>query len=51
MSDSITFKPVAGSIKINDIFISQVGESDELRRQGARAADGWYAAFTHDVFG
>jgi sulfide dehydrogenase [flavocytochrome c] flavoprotein chain len=42
---------VAGSIKINDIFISQVGESNELRRQGARAADGWYEAFTHDVFG
>jgi sulfide dehydrogenase [flavocytochrome c] flavoprotein chain len=51
VTDSITFKPAAGSIKISDIFISQVGESDELRRQGARAADGWYAAFTHDVFG
>ena len=37
VTDAITFKPVAGSIKINDIFISQVGESDELRRQGARA--------------
>jgi len=51
VSDSINFKPVAGSIKINDIFISQVGESGELRRDVARAADGWYAAFTHDVFG
>jgi sulfide dehydrogenase [flavocytochrome c] flavoprotein chain len=51
VSDSINLKPVAGSIKINDIFISQVGESDELRRDVARTADGWYAAFTHDVFG
>jgi sulfide dehydrogenase [flavocytochrome c] flavoprotein chain len=51
VSDSINFKPVAGSIKINDIFISQLGESGELRRDVARAADGWYAAFTHDVFG
>jgi sulfide dehydrogenase [flavocytochrome c] flavoprotein subunit len=51
VSDSINLKSVAGSIKINDIFISQVGESDELRRDVARTADGWYAAFTHDVFG
>jgi sulfide dehydrogenase [flavocytochrome c] flavoprotein subunit len=50
-SDAISFKPVAGSLKINDIFISQVGESEELRRLVAREADGWYAAFTHDVFG
>jgi len=51
VSDAINFKPEAGSIKIKDIFVSQVGESDELRRDVARAADGWYAAFTHDVFG
>jgi sulfide dehydrogenase [flavocytochrome c] flavoprotein subunit len=51
VSDAITFKAVAGSIKINDIFISQVGEGDELRREVAHAAEGWYPAFTHDVFG
>ena len=51
MSDAINFKSEAGSIKIKDIFVSQVGESDELRRETARAADGWYAVFTHDVFG
>jgi hypothetical protein len=51
VSDAISFKPVAGSIKVSHISISQVGESDEMRRQGAREADGWYAAFTHDVFG
>ncbi len=51
VSDAINLKPEAGSIKITDIFFSQVGESDETRRQAARQADGWYAAFTHDVFG
>jgi sulfide dehydrogenase [flavocytochrome c] flavoprotein chain len=51
VSDAINLKPVAGSIKITDIFFSQVGESDEARRQAASEANGWYAAFTHDVFG
>ena len=51
VSDAINLKPVAGSIKITDIFFSQVGESDETRRRTARQAEGWYAAFTHDVFG
>jgi sulfide dehydrogenase [flavocytochrome c] flavoprotein chain len=51
VSDAINFKPVAGSIKITDIFFSPVGESDEMRRQAAHQAEGWYAAFTHDVFG
>ncbi len=51
VSDAINLKPAAGSIKITDIFFSQLGESDEARRQAALWADGWYAAFTHDVFG
>ena len=51
VSDAIDFKPQAGTIKITDIFFSPVGESDDARRQAAREADGWYAAFTHDVFG
>ena len=51
VSDAISFKPVGGSIKITDVFFSPVGESDEMRRQAAHQADGWYAAFTHDVFG
>jgi sulfide dehydrogenase [flavocytochrome c] flavoprotein chain len=51
VSNAISFKPVAGSIKANGIFIGQVGESAETRRQAAREADGWYAAFSHDVFG
>jgi sulfide dehydrogenase [flavocytochrome c] flavoprotein subunit len=51
VSDAISFKPTAGAIKISDIFISKVGENADTRRQAARAANGWYAAFTHDVFG
>ena len=51
VSDAIVFKPQAGSIKITDIFFSPLGESAEARRQAAHQADGWYAAFTHDVFG
>jgi sulfide dehydrogenase [flavocytochrome c] flavoprotein chain len=47
----VSFRPAAGSIKIKDIFISQVGERDELRREVARTAEGWYSSFIHDVFG
>jgi NADPH-dependent 2,4-dienoyl-CoA reductase/sulfur reductase-like enzyme len=51
VSNAVSLKAAAGSIKITDIFFSQVGESDETRRQAAHQANGWYAAFTHDVFG
>jgi sulfide dehydrogenase [flavocytochrome c] flavoprotein chain len=51
VSDAIAFEQTAGTIKISDILISQVGEDAETRRRGAQAANGWYAAFTHDVFG
>ena len=51
VSDAISFKPGGGTIKIGDISLSQVGESEQMRREAARAADGWYDAFTHDVFG
>jgi sulfide dehydrogenase [flavocytochrome c] flavoprotein subunit len=51
VSDAISFKPAAGVIKISDIFISKVGENADTRRQAVREANGWYAAFTHDLFG
>ena len=51
VSDAIAFEPDGGTIKISEIFISQVGEDAETRRQVVQAANGWYAAFTHDVFG
>jgi sulfide dehydrogenase [flavocytochrome c] flavoprotein chain len=51
VSDAISFKPGGGAIKMGDIALSQVGESAQTRREAARAANGWYDAFTHDVFG
>jgi sulfide dehydrogenase [flavocytochrome c] flavoprotein chain len=51
VSNAVTFKPAAGTIKITHNFISKVGEGAETRRQGAREAERWYAVFTHDTFG
>jgi NADPH-dependent 2,4-dienoyl-CoA reductase/sulfur reductase-like enzyme len=51
VSDAISFKPGGGTIRMENISLSQVGETVQTRREAARAADGWYDAFTHDVFG
>ena len=51
VSDAIALKPEGGTIKISEILISEVGEDAEMRRQVVKAANGWYTAFTHDVFG
>lgn len=51
VSDAIVFKADADTIKIGDIFISPLDESAEIRRRTMQQADGWYDAFTHDVFG
>jgi sulfide dehydrogenase [flavocytochrome c] flavoprotein chain len=47
----ISYRAEPETIRINDIFMSKVGENAETRRKAVREADGWYAAFTHDVFG
>jgi sulfide dehydrogenase [flavocytochrome c] flavoprotein chain len=47
----IGYRAEPETIRINDIFISKVGENAETRRKAVREAGGWYAAFTHDVFG
>ena len=47
----ISYRAEPETIRINDIFISKVGENAETRRKAVREADSWYAAFTHDVFG
>ena len=47
----ISYRAEPETIRIHDIFISKVGENAETRRKAVREADGWYAAFTHDVFG
>jgi sulfide dehydrogenase [flavocytochrome c] flavoprotein chain len=51
VSDAIALEPTGGTIKISEILISQVGEDAATRRQVVQAANGWYVAFTHDVFG
>ena len=47
----ISYRAEPETIRINDIFISKVGENAETRRKAVREADGWYTAFTYDVFG
>ena len=47
----ISYRAEPETIKISDIFISKVGENAETRRKAVREADGWYTAFTNDVFG
>jgi len=51
VSNAVSFKPTAGTIKIVDNFVSQVQESVETRHRAARDAQSWYSAFTHDTFG
>jgi sulfide dehydrogenase [flavocytochrome c] flavoprotein subunit len=51
VSNAVSFKPAAGTIKIVNNFVSQVQESVEIRHRAAREAQSWYAAFTHDTFG
>jgi sulfide dehydrogenase [flavocytochrome c] flavoprotein subunit len=51
MSSAIGYQAATGAIKISDFFLSKVGEDAETRRRLVHEADGWYAAFTEDVFG
>jgi sulfide dehydrogenase [flavocytochrome c] flavoprotein chain len=50
-SNAINFKPDAGKLKAVNTFVSRLDESAEVRRRAAHEAVGWYAAFTHDLFG
>ena len=45
------YKAGAEKIEKIDSFISQAGESDEMRMSTAREANGWYAGITKDIFG
>ena len=45
------YRPSEARLESADGFVSQVGESAEVRRQTRREADAWYAAITADVFG
>lgn len=50
-SNAINFKPEGGKLKAVNTFLSRIDESPEIRRRAAHQAVGWYAAFTHDLFG
>ena len=51
VSDAISFKPTGGTIAIAALQVSSPDESAAVRAQAALQADGWYEAFTHDMFG
>ena len=46
-----TYEPTAEKIARVDGFISQVGETDELRRATYEESEGWYSGITGDMFG
>ncbi|MEM8958421.1 MAG: NAD(P)/FAD-dependent oxidoreductase [Pseudomonadota bacterium] len=46
-----TYEPTAEKIARVDGFISQVGESDALRRATYEESEGWYSGITADMFG
>ena len=51
VTSAISYNADPETIKVNDFFLSKVGDNAETRREAVREADGWYAAFTHDIFG
>jgi len=51
VTSAISYNADPETIKVNDFFFSKVGDNVETRREAVREADGWYAAFTHDIFG
>ena len=51
VTSAISYSAEPETIKVNDTFFSKVGDNAETRREAVRQADGWYAAFTHDIFG
>ena len=51
VTSAISYSADAETIKVNDFFLSKVGDNAETRREAVREAHGWYAAFTHDIFG
>lgn len=45
------YQPVDGTITSFEPFISEVGETAELRLQTKQEADAWYDSITSDIFG
>jgi hypothetical protein len=46
-----TYKPGEEKIESIDSFVSNVGESHEVRQQTRKEADAWYDSITADIFG
>jgi NADPH-dependent 2,4-dienoyl-CoA reductase/sulfur reductase-like enzyme len=51
VSDAISFKIASGKTEIAEILMSGVNQSPAVRARTVREANGWYDAFTHDIFG
>ncbi len=51
VSDAISFKIADGKATIAKILMSRLDESPVMRAETVRQANGWYDAFTHDIFG
>jgi NADPH-dependent 2,4-dienoyl-CoA reductase/sulfur reductase-like enzyme len=51
VSDAISFGNAGGKISIKEIVFSQLDDSAARRAQAVREANGWYDAFTRDIFG
>jgi sulfide dehydrogenase [flavocytochrome c] flavoprotein chain len=51
VTSAISYNAEPETIKVSDVFLSKVGDNAETRREAVRESDGWYAAFTHDIFG
>ena len=51
VSDTMSFAIAGETIALADILMSERDESVASRAQAARQANGWYDAFTADVFG
>jgi NADPH-dependent 2,4-dienoyl-CoA reductase/sulfur reductase-like enzyme len=51
VSDAISFRIASGKTEIAEILISKVDQSPAVRAAAVHEADGWYDAFTRDIFG
>jgi sulfide dehydrogenase [flavocytochrome c] flavoprotein subunit len=51
VSDAISFKNAGGKISIEQIVFSKLDDSAASRAQEMRESNGWYDAFTRDIFG
>jgi NADPH-dependent 2,4-dienoyl-CoA reductase/sulfur reductase-like enzyme len=51
VSDAISFRIASGKTEIAEILMSKLDQSPAERAAAVREANGWYDAFTRDIFG